>query len=421
MNHALTRRQFAGTAGAGLAVAAVASAPQASAGSPTDQIQPVGGRSLPASGDAVPLAPPDKQPAGLKIPKQPGRKIGYAIVGLGKLAVEEILPAFAVSKHCKVTALVSGHRDKAEQLAGVYGVPKESIYNYETYDKLRDNSDVDVIYIVLPNSMHAEYTIRGFEAGKHVLCEKPMAASIDECRRMIAAAEKAGKQLMIAYRLHYEPFNQTVMRWCQAKVYGEIKTFAGSFCINVEAPNIRLSKQLAGGPVGDVGVYPINASRYCIGEEPSEVFAISHQPGDDPRFREVPESVSMLLKFPSGVLAKLDCSFGTTTSDRYRVVCNDGVIDLDPAFSYQGQRLTTHQKPPAGGVDGVMPEAGSPIVVEHLITPANHFAAEMDHFADCVLNATPCRTPGAEGLADMLIAEALDRSIRSGKLQSVGP
>ncbi len=414
MPPSFNRRQFAGTAGAGLTAAAIAAS--ATAAAPNDQIQPVGGQSLPAGDDAVPLAPPDKQPPGLKIPNRPDRKMGYAIVGLGKLAVEEILPAFAVSKHCKVTALVSGHRDKAEQLASVYGVPTDSIYSYESYDKLKDNPNVDVIYIVLPNSMHAEYTIRGFSAGKYVLCEKPMAASIDECRRMIAAGEKAGKQLMIAYRLHYEPFNQTVMRWCQAKVYGEIKTFSGSFCINVKAPNIRLSRKLAGGPVGDVGVYPINASRYCIGEEPTEVFAIAHQPTDDPRFREVPESVSMLLKFPSGAMAKLDCSFGTTTSDRYRVVCTDGVIDLDPAFSYQGQRLTTHQKPPSDAI----PDAGSPIVVEHQIVPANHFAAEMDDFADCILADRPCRTPGAEGLADMRIAAALDRSIRSGKIEPVG-
>ena len=389
----------------------------ASDAAPADQIQPVVGQARPADGDAPPLAPPDKQPPGLKLPTKPDRQVGYAVVGLGKLAIEELLPAMAVSKRCRVTALVSGHRDKVNQLADVYGVDRSSVYNYETYDQIADNPDVDVIYIVLPNSMHAEYTIRGFAAGKHVLCEESMAASVQECREMIAAGNAAGRQLMIAYRLHYEPFNQTVMRWCQARVFGDVKTFSGSFCIDVTAPNIRLSRKIAGGPVGDVGVHPINAARYCIGGQPTEALAVAHQPTDDPRFAEVPESVSMLLTFPGGAVADLNCSFGAPVrSDRFRVTCGEGLIDLDPAFSYQGQRLTTHQKPPGDA----LPNAGSPIVVEHQITPANHFAAEMDHLADCILNDTPNRTPGAEGLADMRIADALDRSIRSGQVEPVG-
>lgn len=408
----ISRRSFAVHSGAGLAgLAAVAVSGGGTAAAADDQIQPVGGRSQsdPGSGEGIPLAPPDKQPAKLKLPSVPNRKIGYAIVGLGKLAVDEILPAFAKCKVSQPVALVSGHADKANQIADVYNISRDSIYNYDSYDQLADNDEVDVIYIVLPNSMHAEYTVRGFAAGKHVLCEKPMASSISECEQMIAAGEKADRQLMIAYRLHYEPFNQMVMKICNQKSLGAIKTFSGSFCINVEAPNIRLSKKLAGGPVGDVGVYPLNAARYVAGEEPSHVSAIAHQPTDDPRFGEVPESVSCVMKFPSGILASWDCSFGTNRSDFYRVACSDGTIELSPAFSYTGQQLRTDEPG----------QNGPAKIIQHDITPANHFAAEMDDFSQCIINGKSTRTPGQEGLADMRVMAAMDRSMKTGKLEKV--
>jgi predicted dehydrogenase len=160
---------------------------------------------------AVPLAPPDKQPANLKLPKPPQKKIGYAIMGLGNLALNQILPAFAAAEKSAAVALVSGHREKAEKVAAFYGIDPKNIYSYDNYNSIQDNQSVDAIYNVLPNSMHAEYTIRGLTAGKHVLCEKPMADSVSECQQMIDAGKKTGKKLMIAYRLHYEPYNQTMI------------------------------------------------------------------------------------------------------------------------------------------------------------------------------------------------------------------
>lgn len=378
---------------------------------PDRQIMPVGGRSISGSGDPVALAPPDDQPPNLQLPEVPERKIGWAIVGLGTLALNQILPAFRQCKLSEPRALVSGHRKKAETVARAYGIDSKSIYDYESYDKIANDPSIDVIYIVLPNSMHAEYTIRGLKAGKHVLCEKPMASSIADCQKMIAAADEAKRKLMIAYRLHYDPFNQAVMRMCEAKKLGEIKTFAGNFCINVKAPNIRLSHDLAGGPVGDVGVYPINASRYVTGEEPEQVSALVHQPKDDPRFREVPESVSCTMQFPSGILATINCSFGTHRDDFFHVACTEGTIQLSPAFSYSGQRLVTDEP----GKDG-----GPPRIIEHDIKPKDQFASEMDHFSNCILNNHDPRTPGAEGLADIKVLDAIDRSIRSGKAEKVG-
>src|SRR4051812_31918247 len=207
-----------------------------------------------ASG-AVPLAPPDKQPPDLKLPGPPGKKVGYAIVGLGQLALEEILPAFAKCEHSRPVALVSGHADKAKQVAAKYGIEPKSIYDYQGYDRLADNPDVQVVYVVLPNSMHAEYTVRAHKAGKHVLCEKPMATNSAECQQMIDAAKQAQRKLMIAYRLHYEPYNQTAIDMARKQALGKLRLIEAVNTQNVKPPNIRLSKSTGGGPLGDIGVY----------------------------------------------------------------------------------------------------------------------------------------------------------------------
>jgi predicted dehydrogenase len=410
----LSRRHFVQFGSAStLAVAGASSAAagnQVSGSSPSAQIQPVGGEPIETTGRKVPLAPPNDQPPNLKLPDIHERQFGWAVVGLGQLALGQIMPAFGLCDLSRPTALVSGHPSKAHTVAKSYGVSQNAIYNYKNYDKIANDDRIDVVYIVLPNSMHAEFTMRALEAGKHVLCEKPMAVSIRECQRMIDAAKRADRKLMVAYRLHYEPFNRKVIELCQQKKFGELKTFSGSFCINVEAPNIRLATELGGGPVGDVGVYPINAARYTTGEEPVEAFAQAHQPADDPRFREVPESVSCLLRFPSGVLANLDCSFGTHRSDFYRVACTDGTIELSPAFSYNGQRLLTHYR------DASNTEM---VATDYQMTEVNHFAEEMDHLSRCILEDLRPRTPGEEGLADMRVLAAMDDSIRQGKAMPV--
>ncbi|MBE2281952.1 MAG: Gfo/Idh/MocA family oxidoreductase [Prosthecobacter sp.] len=350
------------------------------------------------------LAPPDKQPQNLQIPQKPTKQLGWAIVGLGELALGEVLPAFGECELSKPVALVSGHPDKARRVADFYGIERNAIYNYDNYDRLADDPRVDVIYIILPNSMHAEYTIRGLKAGKHVLCEKPMATSPDEARQMIAASKEAQRHLMIAYRLHYEPFNQRAMEICKSGALGKIRTFASTNGQNVKAPNIRLSARLGGGPLGDVGVYSINAARYTLGEEPVEVFAVAQQPKDDPRFREVPESVAFTLRYPSGALAHCDCGFGMTESRFYEVHGTEGTLRMQPAFSYRGLRLHVRDSEAKGGTDESR---------ELLLEPKNHFSQEMDHFSQVVMNNETCRTPGEMGLADMVIIEALERSLKT--------
>jgi predicted dehydrogenase len=356
-------------------------------------------------GKRIALAPPEKQPDKLELPEVVKKKVGWALVGLGELTLGEIMPAFGGCKYSKPVALVSGHPDKAKRVASAYGMKEEAIYDYAGFDKIADNPEIEAVYIVLPNSMHAEFTIRAVKAGKHVLCEKPMATTLPDCEKMIAAADEAKRLLAIAYRLHYEPLNLKVMEMCKNQELGKVKSFSSINGQNVKAPNIRLSGELGGGPVGDVGVYSINAARYVTGEEPVEVFAYAQKPEGDPRFAEVPQSVAYVMKFPSGVIADCVCSFGTTDSKWFRVMCDKGFIDMDPAFSYRGLKLKVQRDL---GEDAKE-------VAELPIKQVNHFTEEMDHFSQCILKGEPPRTPGAEGLADMKIVLAIAESIKTGK------
>ncbi|WP_009961257.1 Gfo/Idh/MocA family protein [Verrucomicrobium spinosum] len=412
MNPVLNRRSFLGQSTALASVVSLVeggSDAQAAAAAPPEGVPTVAAQVPPLLKD-VPLAPPDKQPPDLNLPVLPAKRMGWAVVGLGSLALEEILPAFARCETSRLVALVSGHRDKAEIVAKAYGVNPKSIYGYDNYDQLASNPEVDVVYIVLPNSMHAEYTIRAHKAGKHVLCEKPMAVSLEEAERMMNAAKQASRKLMIAYRLHYEPLNRKVMDLCAEKAFGAIKSFSSSNCQNVKAPNIRLSGELGGGPLGDVGVYSINAARYVIGEEPVEVTAIRRQPSEDPRFREVLEGFAFTLRYPSGVLAHCDCSFGSAESRRYVVHCAKGVVEMNPAFSYRGLRLFV--------TDGETGK-GTAKMSELLITQVDHFAKEMDAFSKCIIEDQEPRTPGEMGIKDMKIIRAIEEAARRGETVQV--
>ena len=372
----VTRRGFIRTAGAGLLAAAVPAIAS-------------------AAGATTQLAPPDAQSPDAKLPDNE-RRVGFAVVGLGKLAIEEILPAFGLCQRAKLVALVSGHPEKAGKLAEHYGLSPKSIYGYDDFEKIADDPAIQAVYIVLPNSMHAEFTIRALKAGKHVLCEKPTAATSDEARQMIAAAKAADRKLMIAYRLHYQPHHLKAIALVRDReTFGQPITFEAQNAQNTTAPNIRLSKSTAGGPVGDVGVYCFNAARYVLGEEPTQVFAKAFRPTDDPRFAEVDAAVTWHMDFPSGAQAICSCAFNTAGRRSLAVTGTKGVVTMDNAFGYFGQQLKVN--------DGNGPR-------QFEIREENHFQAEMDHFAQCITeNQTP-RTPGEEGLQDMLIQEAILRS-----------
>src|SRR5215467_6855708 len=335
-------------------------------------------------------------------PDPPGKKLGWAVVGLGNLSIHQILPAFAKCEKSKVTALVSGHPGKASKLALRYGVDLKNIYNYENYDSIENHPEVDVIYIVLPNGMHAEYTIRGLQAGKHVLCEKPMANTPAECQQMVDAGKKADRKLMIAYRCRYEPYNREAIRIARSQELGPTQMILADAGFPIGDPTQwRLNKQLAGGgSMMDIGIYALNASRYLTGEEPTEVNAmIRTQPGD-PRFKEVEEHVTFQLRFPSGILANCSSSYGYFQQSHYRVMGTEARLEVDPATWYDGLRMWI--------------ERGNTIENRNLPV-VDHFAAEMDHMSDCVFENKQPLTPGEEGLRDITIIQAVYEAARSGK------
>jgi predicted dehydrogenase len=339
--------------------------------------------------------------AQLRVPDPPGRKLGWALVGLGSLSINQIMPAFAKAEKSRLVAFVSGHRDKAEKLALRYGVDTKNIYSYEQYDTIRDNPAIDVIYVVLPNGMHAEYTIRALEAGKHVLCEKPMANTPEECEQMVAAAKKADRTLMVAYRLRYEPFNNALIKVVRDQEFGRLRFVLADAGFPIGDPTQwRLNKKMAGGgSLMDIGIYALNASRYLTGEEPVSVNAIIDTTPNDPRFREVEENVSFQLRFPSGVLANCTSSYGGP-ENRFRVVGTSGWAELEPALSYNGLRMRA-------GSGGKIEERSQGVI--------DHFAAEMDHLSDCVMSGRAPLTPGEEGLRDLRIIQAIYRSAESGQ------
>ena len=328
-----------------------------------------------------------------------GRTVGFALVGLGSLTLNQLLPAFARCARARPVALVSGDAEKARRVAAQYGIPARGLYSYDTYDRIAENPDIDVVYVVLPNSMHAEYTIRAVKAGKHVLCEKPMANSVAECEAMIGAAREAVRKLMIAYRLRYEPFNQAMIQMARDQAFGRTKVVLCDAGFNIGDPSQwRLKQALAGGgSMMDIGIYALNAARYLTGEEPTQVFATEYTTPGDPRFTEVEETLTFQLRFPSGVLANCTSSYGAGFN-RFRVHQEKGSFELEPALSYDGLRMRVYR----GGV-----------VEERMLPQRNHFAAEMDHMAESIVTGAPILTPGEEGLADLRVIEAIYESART--------
>jgi len=335
-------------------------------------------------------------------PDSRGKKLGWAIVGLGNLAIHEILPAFAKCEQCSVTALVSGHPDKANKLAQQYGVNPKNIYNYQNYDSIKDDPKVDIIYIVLPNGMHAEYTIRGFQAGKHVLTEKPMANTPDDCQKMIDAGRKAGRKLMVAYRCRYEPYNKEAIRIARSGELGPTQVILANNGWRITDPDQwRLKKDLAGGgSMMDIGIYALQAARYLSGEEPTEINALIYTTPNDPRFKEVEENINFQLRFPSGILANCTSSYGYDSQSHYRVVGTKGWLEMEPATVYRGLRMRVHH-------DGVTEERSLPVL--------DHFALEMDHMSECVMQDKEPLTPGEEGLRDLEIIMAVYSAAKTGK------
>lgn len=335
------------------------------------------------------------------------RKLGWAIVGLGSYATRQILPQFRNCRYSRVAALVSGSPEKARTLAQQYGVPERGIYNYQTFDSIRDNPEVDIVYVVLPNSMHAEYTIRAARAGKHVITEKPMAVSARECEQMIAACRAAGKKLMVGYRSRFEPHNVEAIRVARAQELGPSRVIVADHGFNIGNPTQwRLKRELSGGgSLMDIGIYSLNAARYLTGEEPVSVTALEQTDRSDPRFREVEDVINFQLRFPSGVMANCVSSY-SSPHNRYRLVGTRGWLELEPATGYTGQAMRVR----VGNTteDRVPPEP-----------TRNQFVGQLDHFSESVMRDREPLVPGEEGLKDLRVMEAIYEAARTGRTISL--
>lgn len=333
-------------------------------------------------------------------------KVGFAIVGLGKLSLGQLIPGLKVARNARLAAVVSGHPDKARRVAAENGLPADAVYGYDDYDLIAKDPRIQVVYIVLPNGLHAEHTIKALKAGKHVLCEKPMATTVADAEAMIAAAKAANRQLMIAYRCHYEPLNLDVMRRLRARSLGRVRQINTTMGRQADPSDPsdawRLDAALSGaGALGDMGVYGINAARYLLNEEPVAVQAWAWTDPADPRFKETQDLINWQFRFPSGVIANGSTSFSYATTMAFEAICERGRLVADPAAFYGGNRLTV--------VKGGPPQPPIPA------PPGDQFAREMDWMADVVRGKAPMVSPGEEGLQDMrLMAAILESAAKDG-------
>jgi len=327
---------------------------------------------------------------------EPEKKLGFALVGLGSLSTNQIAPGLQKTKYCRLAGIVSGTPEKRQKWKAQYNIPEQNIYTYETFDKIKDNPDIDVVYVVLPNAMHGEYTIRAAQAGKHVLSEKPMEVSTKKCQEMIDACKKANRLLAVGYRCQFVPHHLEMMRIGREKIFGSVKAIEASFGFKIGDPTQwRLKKSLAGGgALMDVGIYALQGTRYTSGEEPAEITAFETK-SDPVKFREVDETMNWHIKFPSGVMANCTTSYNFNGLNRLFAGYETGWAELNPAYSY-------------GGLEGKTSKG--PINLPQV----DHFATEMDDFAQCILQNKKSKVPGEEGLRDLRLLTAIYESIEKG-------
>ncbi len=332
------------------------------------------------------------------------KRLRWAVVGLGTFAVGQMMPAFAASKEAVMTAFVSGHPEKAREQGARYHVTR--FYDYGNFDQIASDPDIDCVYIALPVALHAEYTIRALKAGKHVLCEKPMASTVAECEAMIAAAKAVGRQLGVAYRIHFEPNNADVIRRLQAGEIGVLRHVSGDAGFNAD-PNFpphkwRLQKAMAGGgSMYDIGIYALNACLWAAGADPVSVSGVYSTPANDPRFTEVEGGVEWRLRFASGISAQGSSSYAYQYHSRHTLFGSAGNIIMSPSMDYNNIKVTlgrsdfTSQALQAGNA-------------------ATQFGAQIDGFCQAVRAGRPHATPGEMGLRDVKLIQAIYQSADAG-------
>ena len=322
-------------------------------------------------------------------------KLGVALMGLGKYSSGQLAPALKETEYCYLAGIVTGTADKAAKWRKQYDIPEKNIYSYSNFDDIKDNADIDIVYVVLPNSMHREYVVRAAKAGKHVICEKPMALTVEDCDEMITACKNANKMLSIGYRLHFEPHNVEMMRLGQKKVFGPIKKMRAEDGLE-DVEGWRLDKALAGGgPLMDVGIYCVQGVRYTSGLEPLAVTAREGVKKNKEKFREVEESLTWTMEFPGGITAECRTSYSQQLN-LLRAEAENGWFELTTAYEYEGIEGETSQ----GKMD---------------FPKVNQQAKQMDDFARAIIDRRPTPVPGEMGRQDVKILNAIYRAMETGK------
>ena len=328
-------------------------------------------------------------------------KLGVALMGLGYYSTDLLAPALQLTQHCYLSGVVTGTPSKAEKWKQSYAIRDKNIYDYGNFDSIANNPEIDVVYIVLPPSMHAAYAIRAARAGKHVWCEKPMAMTEAECKRMIEACNRNNVKLSVGYRMHHEPNTKRIIQFRKELTYGKVLTVeaeAGYF--DSRTTHWKQKKSLGGGAMLDMGVYPLNAARYSTGLEPVAVTARASTTRPE-IYTEVEETIAFDLEFPGGVTAACEASFGKSMGT-LKVNCAKGWYKLEPFQAYSGVNGVTS--------DGIKLNATIP----------NEQARQMDDDALAIINGTPVMVPGEEGLKDIRVVESIYRSVAEKKKVQIG-
>jgi predicted dehydrogenase len=329
--------------------------------------------------------------------------VRYAVVGLGHIAQNAVIPAFKhARRNSRLTALVSDDPDKLKTVGDKYKV--EARFSYDEYEECLKT--VDAVYIALPNSMHADFTVRAANAGVHVLCEKPLAVTVEECERMINACREANVKLMTAYRLHFEEINLRAIELVRDGRIGEPKYFNSSFSMKVKPGNIRTRRDTGGGTLYDIGIYCINAARYLFRAEPKEVVAVAVNSVPD-KLPEIDESTAAILRFDGERVASFVTSFNAADVGFYQIVGTEGQLDVKPAYEY------------AEGLAYTLTVEGK--TERKKIGKRDQFAPELLYFSECVIEDKTPEPSGEEGLQDVRIIQALYESADAGKAVQIPP
>ena len=322
-------------------------------------------------------------------------KLGIALVGLGRYSKGELGPALKETEHCYLAGIVTGSAEKAKEWRKKYDIEESNCYNYDNFDSIKDNKDIDIIYVVLPNAMHADFVVRAANAGKHVICEKPMAVSVEECDRMIDACKQAGVMFSIGYRLFFDHYNLEMMHIGQNKVFGNIKNIYAEHGL-ADVNDWRSDKRLAGGgPLMDVGVYCVSACRYVTGMEPVAVMAQEGKKTDENKFRDVEQSLEWQMEFPGGIVAHCKTSY-SERQNFLRIEAENGWAELAPAFPYRDIKGKTS--------DGKIK-----------MKEVNQQARQMDDFAMAIKHKRTTPVPGEMGRQDVKIMMAIYEAMRTGE------